>query len=146
MGEKGPGFRMDQQLFLGLLFILCLISSTLGEEDSSTQKNAREGAGEKIYLKPRDTSKEMIRGSVIWFKTKNQDQRQSKKLDQEKSGENSQENITNKKKQAKRKKNSAVQVNRKNRRKMGQTKYKDIAIEESKFDFEITQSGVKQKQ
>merc|ERR1711915_487682 len=119
MGEKGPGFRMDQQLFLGLLFILCLISSTLGEEDSSTQKNAREGAGKKIYLRPRDTNKEMLRGSVIWFKTKSQGERQSKKLDEAESGENSEGNINNKKMQTKRKKNSKVSGNDKIRRRMG---------------------------
>merc|ERR1711915_1119398 len=101
----------------GLLFILYAISSTSGEEDLSTQKT--EGTVKKIYLKPRDTSKEMLRESVIWFKTKSQGERQSKKLDEAESGENSEGNINNKKMQTKRKKNSKVSGNDKIRRRMG---------------------------
>merc|ERR1711872_567051 len=145
MGVKGLVLRMDQQLVLGLLLMLYAISSSLGEENLSTQKTARNGAVEKIYLRPRDTSKEMLRVSVIWFKPKNQDERQSKKLDQEKSGENSQESITKKKKQTKRKKNSKVPVNRKNRRRMGQSKSIENVIDNSKVNSKISQSVVKQK-
>merc|ERR1719167_1261428 len=136
---------MDQHLFLGLLFLLYAISLTSGEEDLSKQKTAREGTVEKIYLRPRDTSKEMLRGSVIWFKPKNQGERQSKKLDEEKSGENSEGDINKKKKQTKRKKNSKVSVNDKIKRRMGQSKSIENAIDESKVDSEITQSIAKQK-
>merc|ERR1719357_2041709 len=129
---------MDQHLFLGLLLILYAISFTLGEEDLSTQKTAREGTVKKIYLRPRDTSKEMLRGSVIWFKTKTQGERQSKKLNEAKSGENSEGDINKKKKQTKRKKNSKVSVNDKIRRRMGQSKSIENAIDEPKVDTEIT--------
>merc|ERR1719244_1932353 len=59
----------------------------------------------------------MLLGSVIWFKTKNQGERQSKKLDEEKTGK--EEDITTKKKQTKRKKNSDVSVNDKIEGRMG---------------------------
>merc|ERR1719244_1249925 len=101
---------MKQQLFLGLSFILYAISSTSGEENLSAQKTARGGTVKKIYLRPRDTNKEMLRGSVIWFKAKNEGDRQSKKLDEEKSGENSEGDITKKKKRTKRKNSSKVSV------------------------------------
>merc|ERR1711915_889181 len=48
-------------------------------------------------------------------------------------------------KQTKRKKNTKVQVNRNNRRNMGQSKSIKNVIEESEFDSTVTQSGVKQK-
>merc|ERR1719244_1383481 len=85
----------------------------------------------------------MLRGSVIWFKTKNQGERQSKKLDEEKTGK--EEDITAKKKQTKRKKNSDVSVNDKIEGRMGQSKSKENAIDKPMVDSEITQSIAKQK-
>merc|ERR1711915_752056 len=79
----------------------------------------------------------MLRGSFIWFKTKNQGERQSKKLDEAKSGENSEGDINKRKKQTKRKKNSKDSVNDKIKRRMGQSKIIENVIDESKVDSKV---------
>jgi len=72
-------------------------------------------------------------------------ERQSKKLDEAKSGVNREGDINKKKKQTKRKKNSKGSVNDKLRRRMGQSKSIENVIDEPKVDSEVTQNIAQKK-